>query len=243
MSNSNAYSTDTKLPFPRLSAVLSVWEPDDSKHGGKLYLRHPIGGAPHYEDFTQTAGAWRAKLHEVKAGLEDQFRSSHIFTDHRIDDWQRFWGAYPWDGLGDLAAEDAPSFYVPAFPDAPTFVGDEEVEDLMRVAGEDKEGRPRLYFDKGMDMLTYPRGRSKTTYSGFHLDGTAHQKKRPAPGIVEVVVEKKGADWIIGCVMGGLVAECKFKFSVLLSIVPSPLLSSPRSVNWPICPGLSRRPP
>lgn len=184
MEGSSSYATDKKLPFPRLVAVRSVWEPDDSKHGGKLYLSGQLCGAPVYEDFGvgKSADKWRAHMEDVKKGLEQNFISSHIFNERRMAEWRTFLEAYPMGGLKDVPLSERPPFSIPSFPDRPSRMENEEVDKLVVNTGEDKAGKPRLYFKRGEDTLEYQRADSKATYSGYHLDGRAFGKKRAVQG-------------------------------------------------------------
>lgn len=184
MEGSTSYATDKKLPFPRLVAVRSVWEPDDSKHGGKLFLCGDLSGSPDYEDFGVGDGAekWRAKMLDVKTGLEQNFTCSHIFNHERTAAWRDFLERYPWGGLKDVPLSERPPFSIPTFSERLCQSGEEEVDKLVVSTGEDKAGRPRLYFQQGMDKMDYPRAESLATYNGYFLDGRAFGKKRAAQG-------------------------------------------------------------
>lgn len=194
MQDSTSYATDRKLAFPRIVAVRSVWEPDDSKHGGKMYLSGEVHGAPMYEDFGEGewGAAWRKKLADIKKGLEENY-CAHLFNERRIAEWRQFLERYPMGGLGDVPLSARPPFLIPSFVARPSRPGDEQVVGMLTSAGEDKKGRHRLYYQQGEDMLEYSRALSKATYNGFYLDGKAYAKKRVARG------ESAPPPWVMWC--------------------------------------------
>jgi len=53
MTGSRSYKTDKKLAIPRERWIKCKWEPNNSVHGGKLYLQKKLSGSPDYEDFGQ----------------------------------------------------------------------------------------------------------------------------------------------------------------------------------------------
>lgn len=191
MTDSTSWATDTKLEFPRLVDTRSVWEPNDSKHGGKLYLNIEIGGAPDYEEFLRDDSTWVSKLNNIRGELEHAFTSCHIFTERRQREWRVFFERYPWGGLVDVEEDHRPPFVIPEFP-AGTDGGRGQVGDLMMTAGEDEQGRPRLYFERGMDLLSYPRAPSRASFGKFLLDGSSRPKRHLTDG------ESKGPCFLSG---------------------------------------------
>lgn len=54
---------------------------------------------------------------------------------------------------------------------------------MISTAGEDEHGHPRLGYDRGQDIMTYPRAKSTVAYNNHRLDGSKKvPKKRKRDG-------------------------------------------------------------
>ena len=57
-------------------------------------------------------------------------------------------------------------------------VVDSQVQGMIATAGEDENGHPRLAYERGRDLLTYPRAQSKVSYNNHRLDGSRRTAKK-----------------------------------------------------------------
>lgn len=171
---------DGKLVFPSYRDVTVVWEPNDSKHRGKLFLQHQLKGVPKYVEFRPSEGPepeWYGKLTKVWLGLSQQFGASNTFFEERVRDWEDFWKLFPWGGLGDLRPEhQVPEFTIPVFPPEPTAAEDRDLAvGVLSQAGLDQDGNRRAYFKDGQDLMKYPKTESYVTYGQYLLSGNRYQ--------------------------------------------------------------------
>ena len=85
MTGSHSSKTDIKLPFPVHSDQTISWEPNDSVHRGKLYLRGTIGGEPTHQEFGPGENnehgpfEWCASFEKVWCDLKANYKSSNCF--------------------------------------------------------------------------------------------------------------------------------------------------------------------
>ena len=178
---------DGKLVFPSYRDVTVVWEPNDSKHRGKLFLQHELKGEPEYVEFRpseDTEPEWYEKLQKVWADLRKQYGSSNTFYEERVSDWEEFWARFPWKGLRDLPPEHKPAFAIPCFPTEPVAAeGRELAVGLLSQTGLDPDGNRRAFFKDGQDQMAYPKSASWVTYGNYLLSGEryhpANKGKRP----------------------------------------------------------------
>lgn len=179
MEGSTSSSTDRKLAMPCIKDVTVVWEPNDSIHGGKLFLMEHLTGAPEFEEFFPVGGPvpdWWRKLKGVHRSLEKAFNSSNCFSGEHIAEWREWFQAYPWQGLVSVPAQHRLPFHVPDFPIRQATCAEREaaVAEILDGAGQDERGRLRPFYKHGRDMLRYERAKSLVTYGGFLLDGTKY---------------------------------------------------------------------
>lgn len=171
--------TDHKLSFPELKDDLIVWEPNDSVHGGKLYLQEVLGGFPDYSEFRPTGEShpeWEIKLRTVWRQLKRNYFTSNCFDEDRVDEWERFMKDYPWGGLQDVPQDRLPVFRLPVFPDRLAMVtgGEDWTKGVLEQAGIDQHGRLRPFFKGGKDVMKYGRAQSFVTYGDILLNGKRH---------------------------------------------------------------------
>lgn len=174
--------TENKLVFPSYKDVTVVWEPNDSKHRGKLFLQQQLKGEPSYVDFRPSDGPepeWYDKLQKVWSGLKEQYNASNTFYEQRVREWEEFWLQFPWGGLGDLSPEDLPAFSIPSFPTELVAGEDDDGHELavgmLSQVGVGPDGKRRAFFKNGQDMMEYPRSQSYVTYGNFLLSGKRYQ--------------------------------------------------------------------
>jgi hypothetical protein len=187
MAGSRSYSTDKKLDVPRERWIKCKWDPNNSVHGGKLYLRREITGSPGYEDFGQLSDKdvklgrkkphWYSIMMSVQDGIA-RHQADHCFTEKRKDDWRHFYMYYPLRGLASLPAYYKPPFRLPVF--SRSGAGHEpnkEITHLLGSIGEDESGRFRLFYTNGKDSANYEWLLPSVTYNGRLLDGTRPGQK------------------------------------------------------------------
>lgn len=182
-------ATDRKLDLPENVGMACPWEPRDSAIGpGKLFLNGVIEGGPEYAEFgpdeldafgEPVPKLWMINLRGTWKEIQDHY-SDQGFTADRIMEWDQFFSAYPWDGLKDLSLELRPPYRDPVFQDGPSDShASEEVKAMLSTAGQDPQGRPRLFYSvDGRDLMDYPRVMSRVTYGNTYLDGTSHMPKK-----------------------------------------------------------------
>lgn len=166
-----------------------MWEPNDSAIGpGKLYLAKEITGEPSYEEFgpiisddgNPVPRAWTSKLLKAWASIQEHF-SGALFTQEVTDEWEAFFGRFPWNGLRDLPPQCLPPFKIPRFgSDNPSQLSSlpHNVSHILESVGVDAQGRERVHQREGRDTLFYPRVVSSVTYNSLHLDLEKHRPKK-----------------------------------------------------------------
>jgi hypothetical protein len=146
-------------------------------------LDEVIRGQPLVEAFQDD---WTQAAHKIWNGLKGCYQSWHVFTKARVNSWEAFMNALPWDG--QVTRSKIPSFCMIPSPEPQELIRpveeqevDHQVDDMIATAGEDEFGHPRLAYEKGQDLLAYPRVQSTVAYNKLRLDGTKRQgKKRKA---------------------------------------------------------------
>lgn len=173
---------EKKLVFPCYSDATVLWEPNDSLHRGKLFLKHHLKGEPKYVEFRPSEGPepeWYGKLQKVWAGMAELYDVSNVFDDEAKDQWEEFWARFPWGGLKDLQPEDLPEFHIPAFPTEPvvaeTGEDHQQAVGVLSQAGMDQDGRRRAFFRDGQDLMKYPKAESYVTYGSYLLSGDRYK--------------------------------------------------------------------
>ena len=100
--------------------------------------------------------------------------------------------ALPWQGLHSIPQHKIPPFDLASTPlpqQVPSSTSSEDpsvtksVEEMMASAGYDEHSHPRLGYDQGKDLMTYPRAKSTVAYNKQCLDGSFKiPKKRKREG-------------------------------------------------------------
>ena len=163
---SNGPETDRLQEFPTCKPKLCLWEPSDSKHGGKLFCQGEITGEPEYVAFEKhydrngkelpPPASWVPELRTVWKHLKERnFHKSGVYFPERIKDWNYFFGSQvPWDGLGAVPKDKLPKFAL--CRPAPKEVGVDRQEaagrEVLQQAGLDGDGRLRLFYKDGKDV-------------------------------------------------------------------------------------------
>lgn len=166
-----------KVAFPYYRDVTVCWEPNDSIHGGKLFLQHRITRRPVYVECCPPGNApptWVVQLKKVEDELEGDFRCSVVFDDEQVQQWRSWMRSMAWKGNSSIDPQHLPEFHIPDFPSRPPTEEDRhhnQAMALLQQAGMDPSGNLRAYYKDGQDQLTYPRDQSLITYGNRHLNG------------------------------------------------------------------------
>lgn len=181
MTGSTSFKTDKLLNFPVITPVESAWVPNNSMHGGKVWLKRAVQGAPKYEEFgpkRQKNGLpleqpkWVGEMRKVFRGVRHNFAASAVFTHRRKQDWLLISANFPWGGLKSVPEEDRPPWSIPEFKPRPVDIGPD-----LKV-GVDPEGRRRPFFKGGKDIAVYKKAVLEANFNHRHLDGRLHSFKR-----------------------------------------------------------------
>ena len=106
--------------------------------------------------------------------------AARAITPFRIRQWEIWYDSLPWGGPDSINLEALPSFSLKTYEAPPVDPSPDQlqVDEMIATAGEDERGHPRLCFERGKDLMHYPRAISTVAYDGNLLDGSMRQPKK-----------------------------------------------------------------
>lgn len=172
---------------PSCHPRISVFEPQDSKHGGALFCGSKIVGTPNLVEFEKVydrngnlldqEAPWVQEMRDVQRDVRSFYDRSNVFFPERQKDWEDFF-AYdvPWKGLPDVPEERLPVWTLD-LPDEPLQPPDEReaaAEQILADTGFDEEGKLRYLYRDGVDIANYVPVQLRATFNGRFMDGVKH---------------------------------------------------------------------
>ena len=192
MTGSTSYETDRLRKHPTCKPKLCTYQPNDSKHGGKLFCTGEITGEPPLVEFDKDVdkdglekpAGWVSQVESVRQSIELYFKKDSVFTKKRQESWKRFFRGVPFGGLESLrSANREPVFGVNLqLLEGKGWHQEGDDTELLKNVGFDSGGRLRVFYKGGKGVAVYEPARVWANFGGKLVGGSSCAVRRVQQG-------------------------------------------------------------